>query len=431
MKPNGSGVGAGVGVAIAPKAVAKPKPKSAQPARAVPATRPSVPKPAGQLELPTYPARVDSHQGLVPARGKMRNAPLGSSGQYPMVKVPIPSPKQTSSKPSAKWNCATCGKVLGPQSVQQGNSVLLDGKLLCIGCVRSKPARRQAAVYSTKSLLIAGCSSLAVLVLVSIFFPSHVLFAILLLSLGLIGASVLGGGLNRFVRAGVLAGGVCALALSAFGLISLRQQASNKLADAAMAVQGDEIQADLKNDCLLEAQLRIDALESKSGKDAGISKQRIAELKGEVDACIKQNYGDLSADERTLLFDLQRKFGSRTNNQTRRVRALKLDAQSIQLTLALDAPQREDEAPQDRALNLKDGPQTIRSSSTSNPTLDQAHEILMYVFAKQPAATAISLKLESSQGAELATINVDNQDLQTLKQGDVAPLLKFSSQLPP
>ena len=449
MKPNtsgiGSGVGPGVGVATRPKAAAPAAPRPDQSRRA-------------------------------PAVGKMRNAPMGSSGQFPKVTMPIPptpSPRpnpnpgpnpgpgpvrgsgpgtnssptshparaQTPaalprvapprpSTPKSNWSCVSCGKVLGPQSVQQGNSVILEGRLLCVSCVRSKPSRRAASPYSTRALVTAGFGSLVVLVLVSIFFPSHVLFALLLLSVALVGVGVLGASLNRFVRLGVLAGGVGLLALSAFGLMTLRERASEKIVADALALEQDEVRSDLKNDCLLEAQRRIEALETKAAHGSGVSPERIAELKGEVNAWIRQAYGDLNMDERALLFALLRKFGSRTNAQSRRVRALKLDGETVQLTLALDAS-REDAGPQDRVLNLKDGPQSIDRGVTANPTLNHAHEILLFLVAQRPTLAAVVLKLENGTGAELITLNLDRAELDALKLGETEPLTKHAAELAP
>src|SRR5437870_1722957 len=120
--------------------------------------------------------------------------------------------------------------------------MIIDGSLKCVECVKTGGGKRKAApLVSGTSLLIAGSSLAAVLGVIGIFLPSQVLLIVLLLSAAAILVGLIGFTLSGVARLGLAAGGLCMLALSIVGLITVRERADLRNANATIMAQADEI----------------------------------------------------------------------------------------------------------------------------------------------------------------------------------------------
>lgn len=341
-----------------------------------------------------------------------RSAPApGSSGSR--LSLEQLSAKTTGKKPGGQWTCSSCGAALGPQSVMQGTGIILDGKLICVSCVKSGK-RRVAATIPPHLIWGTLGGTVGVLAIAAFFVPGQVFLIALVLSLCAVLTGLIGFTLTSTARLGTVAAGLCIGIGSVYGLITLRDQTQAKLGTAELIPELARINDCIDHDAVSEAIRLINTLDERAHKSgSSISSPACLKMIEGVRTHIKEweakNYGPLSEREDTLLFTLIRKFGSTTANASRRFRALKIADKSVHLTLAVNS-----------AADSSAG----RMDVSSDPSAEQAIPIVQTVIQLEGELESIELKLVSATPGgdvkEIETINLDAQAIQDMRNGDVS-----------
>jgi hypothetical protein len=369
-----------------------------------------------------------SFSKLDPARPRSAPPPGASGSRLTLGDMTnLTVPQKGGAKPGSQWICSSCGKALNPQSVMQGAAMVIDGSLKCVECIKGGGSRRgKEPVISGKMLLIAGASLVAILGVVGIFLPSQVLLIVLLISIAAILVGLIGFTLSGIARLGTVAGGLCMLILSIFGLVTVRERAEEKSAENTILSQSDTIRQELNLDRINEVQVRISAIEDKANKSsdghptAAVQKS-IGALRALVDEWVNTNFGQVNAAEKKLLFDLFHRFGSVTPGlKSRAFRAIKFSGTHLSLTAAYDPPVTSEDVPRDELRTL--------ISRNGDLMLDHAQSILQCVCVNAPKLENVDFRIVSAakDAAELYANSFTAEEIKGFTNGHLEPLKRNS-----
>ena len=341
-----------------------------------------------------------------------------SSAVWPNVSLPqsIPAkPAASASTPAAPhWKCSTCAKVLGPRCVAQGTGMILSNALYCIDCIKSGSKRARRPELSAKVIYGTVGGIAATLGAVAIFAPGQVLLLVLLVSVGSLFTALLGFTLSRAQRLSVAAAGIVALGLSTWGLIAVRAHAAGTQAVDGMSSEAAAVKTDLTHNCYFEATRRITSLRDRAMKDnANVIPPQLARqldsLTEESETWLKANYGALSTDERELLTNLWRQFGSVTSTSAKRFSAVKISGSGVQLTAAIE-------------ITRADSHDRVKASGAGQSVecqcLEQAEPILRTVLKRHDISNVELTLVSADAGAQkLATLTLDAKAVSELRLG--------------
>jgi hypothetical protein len=323
------------------------------------------------------------------------------------------------SKPASQWTCAACGTALGPQSVMKGTGIIIDGSLMCVDCVKSGgPKARKGPAVSVTSILLFGSCLAAVLGVAAIFLPSQVLLIVLLLSTAGLLIGLIGFTLRGVTRLGIIAGSLCIMILSTWGMLVVGQNAEDRATRAEVAAQTEQIKALLEKNCIYEAEMRILAIEQgymklNSGHPKAAAETALTDLRNLTDEWLRKNIGPLSAAERALLFDIYHQVHSLTaKSQSRRIRAFKINNDTnVSLTLAADPVERGAFESRDKAIKSS----TI--NGTDDPIEADADQVFIFFLKRYAPVQNVELKIISAEDdKELFNKSLDLKGLMELRE---------------
>lgn len=425
----------GMLAARSPIAVKRSNPgMGAQPAQAPARTSPAPVKAAAVLTTPPAPPPPR------PVQPKTTKTPLNlpqvrkahippSSAVWPNVSVPsVSAPKDNAVRASttvtrnsvASRTCSSCKAALSPNCLAQGTALVIDNALLCIDCIKTGKKRSRRPELSRKTLFITFGAIAVLLIAMAIFIPGQVLLVSCLLSVGGILTGLLGFTLQRTARLSLAAAGIAALGLSVWGLTAIRARANSVMAVDSLSSEVAAIKNDLAHNCYYEATRRIAAIKEKTLKENSNAipsqvKKQVDELSDMVEAWFQSNYGSRSDDERELLNNLWRKFGSVTSGSIRHFRAVRIAGNSVQLTVAM-APAGPDERVKSSAAG-----QTLE-----HQLLEQSEPLIQTVLKRREVDT-VELTIVSTSGDNpptLATLTLDEKAVSDVRLGKWIALRK-------
>jgi hypothetical protein len=326
----------------------------------------------------------------------------------------------SSTRVGNQWKCSSCSIALGPQAVVQGNAIILEGKLICVDCVKS--GNRKAKQKSASNSIIYG--GLAVLVLMlaggAMFFPGQVLLLAMLASIGAILIGVLGFTLATAPRLGLVLLGVAGIGLSGWGLTRGYERAMAKPIEDWIAADSKEVEDLLGKDCIMEAQLRLSSIEQKSKTPAGIylskeARSNVELLHKKIDDWVQQKFGDLSADNRALLMQLFSTYGSRTVSGVLHYSVFKLSGTDAEITARFDPPNDVEEGKRPPS----------KDSNATDPVLEKAKALAGNIFHAKPELETMVLKIETAASPqdikEYKTFNLTRKTLDAWRRGETSP----------
>jgi hypothetical protein len=267
------------------------------------------------------------------------------------ARSPVPSVNKTSVR---QWYCSRCHDIVSPEAVSRGEASMLQGQPVCARCIRKAAEKARA-----KSLgRLAGAAAGLGLVAVGIFAPAQFLFMATIISVCVAIVGVLGLTLSANMRAGLAVGG---LVFAAAGFVALRSMNSSDAADkAAQALQQDarEVQQLVASDQLADAQMKLEALNTRAREaDGSYSSQQaeaaVTQARQSIDSFIQNRYGQLDERERDVLKNLCSMFPDAPSGQ--RFRDIKVDGTTLRMTVLLNEELKDNQIFDD----LKELPFTI------------------------------------------------------------------------
>lgn len=347
-------------------------------------------------------------QNSAPEASRPRvNPPPGASS----ARLSVNQSLQTGGKKTTgQWMCSSCGMALGPQSVMLGTGIILDGKLICVSCVKSGKRRVQSTIPAHLIWSITG-GIVAILGIAALFIPGQVLLTVLLLSVCAILTGLIGFTLSWVGRLSAIAAGLLIGACAVYGLIAIRERTQEQIGNVELKVEGDRIKDYLDHDAINEAIRQLRALDENSKRaDSKFSSpgclKELQKLRALTKEWTVKNFGQLTNEEETLLFTLFRKFGSLTGS-SRTFRAIKISDNTVDLSMAVDTS---GDSP-----NGRGGP-------SSDPVGAKGLPVAKSIIDNVRNVERIDLKLVSVTSAEtkeLESVVLDAQAIKDLKDGDL------------
>ena len=454
FNPVGSGAGkvTPVGAGTPPRTATPPPSPAPQPPKF--AQIPVPPKPASGIGNGTGTGAVKDSKAVTSTGSfpKPDNKAVTSTGSFPRPdtgarprSAPPPGvsgrltlgqmtnltvgPQKPGSKVVGQWSCSACGKALNPQSVMQGTGLIIDGSLMCVECVKAGGVKRgkAAPLISGATLLIVGASVVGVLGVVGIFLPSQVLLIVLLLSAAAVLVGLIGFTLSGAARLGTIAAGLVVMAASVFGLITIRERSSQQQVRSVLSAQNDKVKVKLDNDYIVEArilvgQLEESAIKTSHGQLSKAEEEGIAELKELVGAWVRKNFGQITAGEQAVLFQLYSRLGSLTpKSKTRSIRAIKLAGNALHFTMAYDAPGAAGDSETDGPKVRHDGLQDKRDTAgiIGDPLQEQTARVYQWLLSASPKTDSFELKIVTAALGESTELYSD-----TLTADEIKGLIK-------
>ena len=313
---------------------------------------------------------------------------------------------------------------MGPQSVVQGTGIILEGKLICVDCVKGGKKRGPSAEINWNVIIGAMVAFAAVLGGVAIFLPAQVLLTVLIIGIVFCLTSLLGFTMSRIVRLGTFAVGLAAVVFSCWGMMYLHKKDQLKVSMTAAASDAEEIQKELDTDHVVDARRKIGAIEQKAlvsgaGMIAPDEQKRISSLKEKTEEWTRKNFGELSKPEHGALFRLMGEFGSVSNHGARKFRAFKISDGAVSLTVAVDPSETE---PLGGVGNDAAGPRFRGSPLTGTPAIDRAALMAMSITKDVEKVDSMEIKIviamPGGEVKEYRTIKFDSEVLASMNGGD-------------
>jgi hypothetical protein len=292
------------------------------------------------------------------------------------------APASSSARIGSQWKCSSCGTALGPQSVVQGTGIILEGKLICVDCVKGGKKRTASADINWNVIIGAVIAFAGVLGGVAIFIPGQVLLTILVIGVVLCLTGLLGFTMSRVVRLGTFAVGLTAVVFSGWGIKVLQDRERAKVSESTAVVEAKEIEKELSTDHVIEArhtigEIQTRALKSGAGMISAADQKHVERLTDQIEAWTRKNFGELSKPEHGALFRLMGEFGSVTTSGARKFRAFKISDGAVSLTVAVDPPDTQPlggETTEDRTR-----PRFRGSPYTGTPAIDRVASMAMFL----------------------------------------------------
>ncbi len=379
----------------------------------------SRPGQAGQMSQPARSANQPTSNSINPFGNLTVNAPA-KSGINKAPGATATSATSATSAGSGHWSCSKCAKALGPRSVNQGTAIFLEGNLICVECVKGN--RRNQAQLPVATLAIFGVVTLAILGVVGFFLPSQALLIGLLLGVSLLLVGTIGFTLDGKSRLGTVAAGLLVIALTSYGLIVTGEHKEEKAAFSEIATQADEVKTLLAKDCLLEAEARINTVETQMDKKYGGQPPpnvttAIVALRKSTQEWKEAHFGKLQTTEQKLLSELYHRVGSLTPyTQTPRIQQYKIEeGKHLLVTVATDVKPPE-------VQNSSDDGTTI-NKETDDPIGAEASRVAMLAIKQDRALETITVRIVSGgpNSSELLTRTYDATRVAEIRNNLNAP----------
>ena len=373
--------------------------------------KPTLPTAPGSVRPPVTPAPAP----ISPARTSGRMSPTGNFSIPAMnplrpsssTSTKLPAQPGAASGTSGKWNCTSCGKILGPQSTLQGTSILLEGMLLCVNCVKGRRNKANVVKLSPKTLLLVGGAIVLALCIAAVFIPGQVLMVVAALSVIAILTGAVGFTLSGTARLSAIAAGLTFLLGSTYGLVWVRTHIASAQTQHVAAAEEAQVNHLLEQGCVMEARryiggVELDAMKNNAGVPGPLEKALIARLNARVDDWIATTYGKLSQPEHDLLLSLIAKFGSLTMDTHQPfVRAVKIDGSTVKLTLGTDAAS---------------ATRVAQNTETGAPLTDEVYRLYTAITAAARSAESIELTLVSGPVKSETPVKTYALDVKTLSE---------------
>jgi hypothetical protein len=365
-------------------------------------------------DAPASPARVSLSAKL--------SVPTGASPQRNANSETGVSAKQNSAGRGStiygsKWSCSACGMPLQAESVVQGSAVLVDGKLQCEKCVKAAGRRLQLEKSRARLLVTLALGTIGAIAVLGFFLPNQAL--VLALIAGICAVLIGAGGftLGSNARLFAVAGGLVVITLASLGLVLSGKKEKEQVSQSEISMQVAQVKSMLEKDCVAEAEMRINVIESEankkySGEPAPAIKSAIADLRTLTAQWQQKHYGNLQPPEQKLLSELGHRLGSLTPySQTRRVNSFKVEGTHLAIVVATDVKPPEFE-------NSTDDGTTV-NPDTDNPIKAEALRVCKISLKANPSLQTVDVKIISGDGKELFARSYDKDKVASIRKSMV------------
>ena len=187
----------------------------------------------------------------------------------------------------------------------------------------------------------------------------------------------------------------------------MKQRVEAARARQAIRQQSEEVHDLLTNNRYVDAQNKIQALESANppGVVAPETQTKIAELKAKADGWLRPRFGELNDQEKKILTGLMTSFPDSPDSGSNRFRALKLQDYHLSIAVTAEAAEKIDAS--------AGGP-------PSNPLERQARVMGLLLFTNYPILRHIDVELFDAEGKSLGNFAFDRDQLANMRMGAIS-----------